>query len=327
MMKIFGLNKKREIVIETNGSDIQIKKMECSTLELKAICSHILSEIDSEKKGQIENKKEVKEGINYMYIPKDLTLKPGRLVDPNYESKSVGSWGMFNSFFPCKAVLRISANIISEKKVDWILLTELLEKTSEVFKENGFSKLRGFPNNPKNENAIRRLVYHFIKTFSDMGLFVVKSKEDDKKDTWTEPWRNIMIAPTEEGLEFAKIKNKVFDDHQMEQVLTEEEKDWLLEYLKKIDDNYKEYSILKNVFEFIKEGNDGKEALWNWFIRNPHFNEYVGKWSRKTEDPEAFKKQIENLAPTFAASKIALLRELGVIKNRRNDYSIIGEMK
>jgi hypothetical protein len=100
-----------------------------------------------------------------------------------------------------------------------------------------------------------------------------------------------------------------------------------LSYLKKIDgQGYKEYTILSNVFEFIKEGHNGKDDLWTWFQNNPSFVDYIKVWSRKVDDPKAFKAQVENLAPTFSAGKLALLREMGVIRNKRNDYTVIGEL-
>jgi len=283
------------------------------------------------KKGSIslhQDKKEIIEhkGINYLSIPSDLKLKS---IKPtvNEETKAVGSWGMFNSFFPGKAVLRILANMLNEKKVKFIILNDLIKKTSDVFQINNLSKLRGFPNEPRSASSMGRLVYHFIKTFNQMGFFEVKSKEKSDGEVWNEPWTNIEITLTKEGLEFSKLRSKVFDEQEPNQILTLEEKKWLLGYLKSIDKDYKEFSMLKAVFEFIKEGHNGKDELWKWFTKNENFLNYVKTWSRKSKDAEAFEKQIENLAPTFAAGKIALLRELGVIKNKRNDYTIIGELR
>jgi hypothetical protein len=279
------------------------------------------------KKLQIEN-----EPIKYLAIPNNLELEPGELTIDD-EIKSVGSWGMFNSFFPGKAVLRILANMLDKEKTKTVTLDALTKKTSETVEIYNLSKLRGFPKDPDNNNSIGRLVYHFIRTFTEMGFFTVKPKEETKKNVWDEPWNNIEITLTKEGLEFAKIRNKIFDNSDFSQtsmefqILTKEEKQWLTDYLKKIDEEgYKEYSILKNVFEFIKQGHNGKGELWNWFETNPAFVDYVKQWSRKTENPEDFGKQIKNLSTTFAAGKLALLRELGIISNKRNDYTIVGEI-
>jgi len=281
---------------------------------------------------RINKKLQIEDGsINYLAIPKNLDLKPGQLrIDD--ETKSVGSWGMFNSFFPGKAVLRILANMLDKEKTKIVTLDALINKTSEETQKYSLSKLRGFPNDPNNKNSIGRLVYHFIRTFTEMGFFTVKPKEETKNNVWDEPWVNIEITLTKEGLEFAKLKNKIFDNGDFSQasiefqILTKEEKQWLTCYLKKIDEKeYKEYSILKNVFDFIKQGHNGKDELWNWFETNPDFINYVKQWSRKTDNPEAFEKQIKNLSITFAGGKLALLRELGVVSNKRNDYTIVGE--
>ncbi len=95
---------------------------------------------------------------NYLAIPGDLKLKSGKPIGDDW-----GSWGMFNSFFPGKAVLRVLANMLHENKAESIKLYDLVSKTIDVFKENGFSKLRGFPSNPKKDNSINRLVYTALR--------------------------------------------------------------------------------------------------------------------------------------------------------------------
>ena len=127
----------------------------------------------------------------------------------------------------------------------------------------------------------------------------------------------------------ACFQSNIFDDLSEQQVLTDEERDWMISYLKKIDeDGYKEYSLLKDVYTFLSEGHNGKHDLWGWFKSNNKFVDYIKSWSRKAErgDEAAFKAQIGNLSMSFASSKVALLRELGVVKNKRNDYSIMGEL-
>ena len=130
----------------------------------------------------LENKEYVlQESKNYLVIPSDLELNPGELLVDN-ETKSVGSWGMFNSFFPGKAVLRILANLLDEKNVKSITLETLMIKTSDVIRINNLSELRGFPKNPGKDNSLGRLVYHFIQTFTDMGFFSVNTKEKTKNN-------------------------------------------------------------------------------------------------------------------------------------------------
>lgn len=261
--------------------------------------------------------------INYLVIPNDMELTSGKPTI-NDETNSIGSWGMFNSLFPGKAVLRILSKMQSSTD-EIVTLQELVKKSSDVFLTAKLSKLRGFPNEPKNPSSISRLVYHFIKTFTDMGFFAVDSQEKSDKNIWDEPWTKIKITVTKEGLKFAQLPNRIFDYNESSQVLTKEEKDWFIGYLKKIDElGYKEYSILHDVFQYIQQGHTGKE-LGTWFQENPVFISYVKQWSRQVTDPDAFNDQLKRLSPTFSSAKIALLREIGVINTKRGDYTIIGD--
>jgi hypothetical protein len=103
-----------------------------------------------------------------------------------------------------------------------------------------------------------------------------------------------------------------------------------MSYLKKIDhEGYGEYSLLLSVYKFLSDGHNGKNELCEWFQHNEKFVEYIKSWSRKAQrdDLTGFRDQINNLSITFAASKIALLRELNIIMNKRNDYTIVGALK
>jgi len=263
---------------------------------------------------------------DYLAIPKELKARKGK-VTSSKEAKAIGSWGMFNSFFPGKAVLRILANHLTDSKKEYVTLKDLIQKSTEVIKMHDLSKFRGFPNDPDSDSSVGRLVNHFIRTYTDMGFFEVIAKQKEKDSVWDENWSNIEITITKEGYEFAKLRNRILDDHEDNQVLTEEEKTWLTAYLKSIDSEYKEYSMLLAVYRFIKSGHNGKDELWSWFKTNKTFVDYVREWSRKADDAEAFKEQINNLAPTFASAKLALLREFGVIKNKRNDYTVVGALE
>ena len=191
--------------------------------------------------------------INYLEVPKEIKVKSGK-VTTSKETKAIGSWGMFNSFFPGKATLRILANSLHESKKESIPLNDLVKRCSEVFKIYELSSFRGFPNDPDSESSIGRLVNHFIKTFTDMGFLKARAIISTRDSLWDEPWANIEIAITKEGLEFAKINNALLDEQKETQVLTNEEKVWLLAYLKLIDQDYKEFTMLLAVYKFIKSG-------------------------------------------------------------------------
>ena len=266
---------------------------------------------------------------DYLAIPSMLKLPSGKVVS-DHETSVVGLWGMVNDFFSGKALLRISANMIKENKKDYISLIELIESAKKTIHNHSLTKLKGFPNDLNEESSVGRLVYHFIDGFYKMGLFEVKPvKKFESEKIWKEDWKNILIRPTEEGLAFAILPNKVFDEKNYEdQTFTNVEKNWMLNYLREIDKSgFKEYTLLKEIVYLMNKGNKNHLDLMDWFKENPSFISYLRGWSSKKDDPKAFEKQIYRLAQTFSSGKISLLREIGIIKNKRNDYTIIGELK
>jgi hypothetical protein len=255
-------------------------------------------------------------------------LKPGIVNLSSHEAKFVGSWGQFNSFQPIKAALRILANKLTAENSRSMQLDRFVEICIGVFKRNELSKYRGFPSSDK-DTAKGRFVWHFLTTAYYMGLIdITKQSEyfEGLPDTLNY-WEEVSITITKQGLEFARLYSEFFDNSG-KQLLSREEKTWLISYLKDLDSKgYKEYSLLRDVYYFLKEGHNGKEDLWRWFQEDRRFNDYVRSWSRKKNDPAKLRKQIENLSKTFAASKVALLREFGVVIDRRNRYGVIGDLE
>ncbi len=263
--------------------------------------------------------------VNYLAIPPELKLKSGNVFSDK-ETETWGSWLMFNDFFAPKFLARVLAWKLSEKKTEAVILKEFMVSIVQIIKDNELTSLKGFPDLEKDRDG-NRLVNHFLKTATNMGLFEVKPLSGKIKNVWTEKWDNIFVSLTKEGLEFARLRNTVFDDHKKEQVLTPEEKEWLVDYLKQIDrSGYKEYSVLKEVYNHLKSGHNGNKDLWAWFEKNEKFRDYIKYRSEKArKDPKIFQKQLHNYARSFASAKISLLRELGVVRDKRNDYTILGE--
>ncbi|MBM3232389.1 hypothetical protein FJZ21_03375 [Candidatus Pacearchaeota archaeon] len=265
---------------------------------------------------------------DYLTIPPQFSLPAGKIV-VNNTTRIVGSWGMVNDFFSGKALLRINANMIKENNKEYVSLYDLIENAKKIMASHKLTKLKGFPNDVTAESSVGRLVYHFVDGFHKMGLFEVKPlKKFEGDKIWNEDWKNILIRPTIAGLSFARLPNKVFDENNYEdQTLTVSESEWIINYLREIDkEGFKEYTLLKEIVYFIKKGNNGNKDLWEWFKGRDSFVSYVKSWSDKKDDSKAFEKQLHNLAQTFSSGKISLLRELGIIKNKRNDYTIIGEI-
>lgn len=265
--------------------------------------------------------------FSFLNIPPNIKVKSGQITVDD-ETKIWGSWLMFNDFFAVKFLARVLAWKMENEKSDYVGLNSLIDDSKKTIIKYGLSSLKGFPNDVTNPAAVGRLVYHFLATGTKMGMFNVKSKRKHSKDVWKELWEDIEVSLTKEGLEFARLKNQIFDEGKKEQILTEEEKNWLVGYLKQIDkQGYREYSILKGVYDFLKKGNNGNRDLWTWFENNKEFQDYIKERSKRAKDnPKVFEKQLSNYARSFASAKISLLRELGVVRDKRNDYAIVGEL-
>lgn len=273
-----------------------------------------------------------KTNTDLLVIPTEIRGAPKGNPVLDYETRTMGLWGMFNGYFPGKAVLRICANLIASQQRESVTLKDLVEATKSAIRWRKLDAFKGFPKDLESESAIGRLVHHFIGGYYNLGLFEVNFLGKEKKgNVWLEKWENIQIRPTKEGLEFAKLRNRLFDDRDYgkgDQILTSEEKKWLIDYLQKLDaKGFKEYSWLRDVYLFIKSGRNGKHELYDWFKKNPRFVKYVKDRSSKADNQREFEKQLSNLAQMFASSKVSLLRELGVIRNKRNDYTIIGDLE
>lgn len=269
---------------------------------------------------------------NYLSLPPNIRNFPiNNVTQDSFQdltrANSVGTWGQFNSFFPSKAALRILANKLHEAEVDSMVFGEFVDDCIYTFNKTKIAnkklnRYRGFPRR-KKDTAVGRFVWHFLATALDMGFFTVIS--DEKRiPSSSNDWYTISISLTQDGLEYARMENPFFDSKVPIQVLSENESNWMLEHLNKLDKRgYKEYSLLMDVYDFLKAGNNGKEDLWDWFENDERFITYVQSWSRKKDTQIQFNKQLSNLAKTFASSKIALLRELLLINTKRGEYNVI----
>lgn len=265
---------------------------------------------------------------DHLSKPPFIALREGVPII-NDEARVWGSWVMFNDFFAPKFLARVLAWKLKEEQSDYIVLRELITDAKKVIQKHSLSRFKGFPKEVKNETAIGRLVHHFLKTFTDMGFFDARTKKGTFENVWKESWDDIHISLNAEGLGFAQIENQIFDEKNKIQILTKEEAEFVIGYLKQIDSlGYREYSTLKEVYEFLKRGKNGNRDLWNWFESNDRFQSYLRRTSKRTKNnEEAYKKQLRNYAKTFASSKVSLLRELNLITNKRSDYSIVGEFE
>jgi hypothetical protein len=123
-------------------------------------------------------------------------------------------------------------------------------------------------------------------------------------------------------------------DNNKDELLSEEEINYLIDYLKEIDiHGYKEYTFLKRIVDFIKEKSTyGKTPVYQDLVdfikHDERFVDYVYKTSKfgkngLPKESRDFINKLQRTAQAVVASRIALLRELRVIEDKRNSYRII----
>ena len=209
-MSLFS-NKENRIRCEHCNTEFDLNKnsQECPLCGFGKRSSTYDSQ-DTNLKSAEKTKQDVlaqREKKSYLAIPAQVKLPSGKILNDE-ETSRVGLWGMFNDFFSAKALLRINANLLHETQSDYLSLDKLIDVAKKTIHENRLNKFKGFPNDITSESSIGRLVYHFMDGFHKMGLFEVKLDSKPEKNTiWNENWSLIKVRPTQEGLEFAKLKN------------------------------------------------------------------------------------------------------------------------
>ena len=246
------------------------------------------------------------------------------LAQPKLEESEIGSWFMFNSFFTGKALLRVLANILNKEQISSVSIDVLAQVSYDVFRKAGLSKYRGFPKEKKHhkyeKSNIDKLKYFVLRPFADMGLVTIKSGDEHDQ-----------VFLTKFGLEFAMLKNPILDERKQSPYLSTSEQNFMISYLKSIDAKYKEYNTLKETLDFIKtKKNISYPEIVDWFVKNKKIVDYLYEDSRaqkekKSKEDKDFKTYLNHAAYSFASSRIALLRELGILSDKRGEYKIVSE--
>jgi len=230
---------------------------------------------------------------------------------------------LFNSFFAAKAMLRVIANLTNEKKkpIEKDLALDIFIKAA---KARDLQRYNGFPKEkPKKHerSEVTRLTYSALLPLSKIGML----KIDGTK-----------LILTKEGFNFAVLYNPKLDENK-EELFSEEERGYLIDYLKEIEmRGFKEYSFLKQIVDFIKKKTAEKENiifrdLVEFLKGNQNFIDYIyknTKFSKKgiPKESKTFLNKVERIIQVTLASRLAILRELRIIEDRRNSYRIINDI-
>ena len=276
--------------------------------------------INESKEGHRAEKEEYKGYAKYMD-------KPSGYIDKLFAPESIESseFGMgknflFNSFFAAKAMLRVIANLTKEeqKSPEQSKVLEIFNKAAIAL---GLHAYNGFPKERKEKHEgskINKPLYGILIPLSQMGMLKLNDNN---------------ISLTKNGLEFSMLTNPKLDNNK-DELLSEEEINYLIGYLKEIDmHGYKEYTFLKRIVDFIKEKSAyGKTPVYQDLVdfikRDERFVDYVYKTSKfskngLSKESHDFLNKLQRTAQAVVASRIALLRELRVIEDKRNSYRII----
>lgn len=232
----------------------------------------------------------------------------------------LGTNFLFNSFFAAKAMLRVIANLINEKKAP-VSTEEVLKIFFGATKARGLQQSKGFPKEREQKHegsAENRPLYSIIFPLSELGFL----KIEDKK-----------ICLTNAGLDLAMLNNPKLDQN-AESLLSEEETSLITSHLKQIDkEGYKEYTLLKSFIDYIKEKQlhnrtISYQDLTKYFSSSQEFVDYLyknSKFGKKNLPKEShdFANRLKRESQAIASSKISILRELGVLESKRNSYDIL----
>jgi len=228
---------------------------------------------------------------------------------------------LFNSFFAAKAMLRVIANLTNEERKP-PEQDKVLDTFNNATKARDLKKYNGFPKNRENEkherSSINKLLYSILLPLSQMGMLKLNDNN---------------ISLTKHGFGFSMLTNPKLDNNE-DELLSEEEINYLIGYLKEIDmHGYKEYTFLKQIVDFIKEKSTyGKTPVYQDLVdfikRDERFVDYVYKTSKFStnglpKESHDFLNKLQRTAQAVVASRIALLREFSVIEDKRNSYRII----
>jgi hypothetical protein len=150
---------------------------------------------------------------------------------------------------------------------------------------------------------------------AEMGLISAESSNGNRR-----------VGITAEGMEFSLVESDILDGSLRKEKLSAGEKNWISVHLKRINDaGFREHDVLSSIIEFVGTEHPERRKLVDWFSNRRDFQDYTRSASKHGGDPPRMRRQLVNLANTYVSSKVAMLREMGVLSDARGQYEV--EMK
>lgn len=176
-------------------------------------------------------------------------------------------WGQINRIFPVKLGLRILGNMQKEKG-DFISLKEFHKKAGEIARIIGLQLQKidkqlkrnrdervstALPIGRNDEKAELRYIAHFLASKRTDGILDGAMARLRFANIQSLNEKEKMIGITNEGLEFAALKNPILDDSpELGRTISDEEADF---YIKHIKDNVlEELNPFIHILEIINKG-------------------------------------------------------------------------
>lgn len=220
------------------------------------------------------------------------------------QGRSIGLWVMTNTFLPMKIGVRVLTQHNGGPVPYYDFLDECFKKAQSLREFLPKDFRAGLPAEDA-KNSRGRLDWHFLREAHVLGLLAIFEDASGKN----------VAQLTKEGCIFAKLPNPCLDGTEPRSVLSQEEREWLRQHLKKIDaEKMKEFAWMQRVASFIESEKNTTRKLIDAVATDPLFESYVKSWSKKAEDAKALTKQKQNLAQASYGSTLRLMTELGLAK-------------
>ncbi len=269
------LNKKEynninELVITALENQISLEESEIIEEDLFTTVMR-MPKTTHRKEDEIKIKKDVFEILTLKQTNNIKTLPKPTETDlnfPNVEYKDSWLWGQINRIFPIKVALRVLLNMQNENK-DFIDLNQFKIKAGEIAKLVGHELAKidekqnrkrdkkvstALPIGLKEDKALARFYNHFLAFRRADNILDGALARFKFVNIITDKENKQLIGLTNEGLQFAKINNSIFDDDlYANSTLSDEEKSFYLNHVKQ--NVPEELNPLKNILGIISKGN------------------------------------------------------------------------
>jgi len=236
---------------------------------------------------------------------------------PKKKYEDLWLWGQINRIFPIKLGLRILGNLQQERE-EFVPLREFHKKAGEIARgfslqldkiDNELKRKRdervstALPIGEKEEKAELRYRTHFLASKRTDGILDGAMARLRFANIQSPINNGDQIGVSEEGLDFAKLKNPILDNSlNSEQTLSEKEIDFYLQHIT----NYvpEELSPLRQILEIIRNGTSSVTEI------DTEIKKVKSDWT-------------DIVVTTQRSGALGRMNELGLLKKNKKGIKVI----